>query len=149
MLAGDAGDDGAHAGGGRWVVGPAGAVRGPDGGCGHADGRRPGRLGALGQVGGDEDGRGRQGLGRAGAAPGFEPGPLAGVGAPRAWGAGVGRRRGDARLLAGRDARGRLAGGGEGVVGHGLLCPISAISGQQQGLHNLRLALTRPMYTGG
>ena len=149
VLAGDAGDDGAHAGGGRWVVGPAGAVRGPDGGCGHADGRRPGRLGALGQVGGDEDGRGRQGLGRAGAAPGFEPGPLAGVGAPRAWGAGVGRRRGDARLLAGRDARGRLAGGGEGVVGHGLLCPISAISGQQQGLHNLRLALTRPMYTGG
>ena len=28
-----------------------------------ADGRDPRRLGALGQVGGDEDGRGREGLG--------------------------------------------------------------------------------------
>ena len=121
VLAGDAGDDGAHAGGGGWVVGAAGAVRRADGGRGHADGRRPGRLGALGQVGRDEDGGGREGLGAAGAAPGFEPGPLAGVGAPRARGAGVGRRRGDARLLAGRDAGGLLAGGGEGGIGHGLI----------------------------
>ena len=79
------------------------------GGRRHADGRGPGRLGALGQIGRDEDGRGREVIGPAGAAPGLEPGPLAGVGAAGAGGAGVGRRRGDARLLAGRDEGGNCA----------------------------------------
>ena len=112
VLAGDAGDEGAHAGCGRWVVSRAGAVRRPDGGGGYADGRDSGRLGALGQIGGDEDGRGREGLGPTGAAPSLEPGPLASVGPAGVGGAGGGR---------GRDDAGRRAGGGDAGVSHALL----------------------------